>query len=342
MKKEFYDNLKKQIPGFEINNCNLVDPLTVFVNPKHSQVRKNGHVLQNVPRMKELLIDNWLNGNPRELPPVSVKPSTHPNHKDEVIDGATRTLAAREIVEDPNLKNLNFKLFVSDHFYQTKKPNSIEEIIVFQASQNDHNVSMSNSREDIEKQLVALEKGKYFQTLAGVTYNQDKKRYIEAIEDFCRKTYPNSGIRFSTTINKVLKGLTTSHYQSFNNKTACEFVKNNSTLSWNGDGSGEIASNECIYTFGSVSKFSKFGVGGAWKKRVNNQKVKIYGVAYIDNTVGMDDQALMKARKLIEKEYDLVNNQLTVSGVKIFDGLYFCPQILSGPLTESNNLIKSR
>ena len=86
MKKEFYDNLKKQIPGFEINNCNLVDPLTVFVNPKHSQVRKNGHVLQNVPRMKELLIDNWLNGNPRELPPVSVKPSTHPNHKDEVID----------------------------------------------------------------------------------------------------------------------------------------------------------------------------------------------------------------------------------------------------------------
>ena len=339
MKLELFSEYRKKFPGFETKNCKLIDPNKIYFD-EISQTRKNGHVLQNVPRMMEVMREKFHQNKAYDIPPVSTKPCADPEYSDTAIDGITRILAgvrlSKEIPE--------FKILVSDFWYKRNNP-SQSEIEIFQAEQNDHSISSANTKDDIERQIKRLHDNNFFVSSLGCSYHSNAEEYMKGMATHCAKTYKHAGIKWKSLVKRVLTKESSTKYEARNSENVTEFTSDCSTIKWSGEGSGDIVNNETIYSFGSVSKFDKFALGGAWLKRLKNPNIKIYAIGFIDSTVGMDDTKFLQERKRIEEAYDKVQKHLSVEispsiKKKIFDGLYFVPQILTGQNKENMTVLK--
>ena len=145
-------------------------------------------------------------------------------------------------------------------------------------------------------------------------------------------------------LKRCLKGTITTLFESYSKESAMEFVKNFNPHSWTTtkpkrcNAIGDIDNNVCFYPVASIPQLKTNAFANAAYKKIDNPSTNIYVVFYIGELAGKTDTKIIQLRQDVETEYDKIND-----AYKVFSGLYFLPQIKSGPKKENlSQLIKAR
>jgi hypothetical protein len=271
-----------------------------------------------------------------KLPPISVR--ILPNGKVELKDGATRYLSTKAACKD--------KIFATTYHDEALQPDG-DEWFDIQCRLNDHMISTPNSEADIESQISRRVNAGVFEKKVGFKYLINPDKFIDEGVDYLKSIYKNCGIgtrKLKNMLKRCLLGTITTLFESYSKESAMEFVKNFNPHSWTTtkpkrcNAIGDIDNNVCFYPVASIPQLKTNAFANAAYKKIDNPSTNIYVVFYIGELAGKTDTKIIQLRQDVETEYDKING-----AYKVFSGLYFLPQIKSGPKKENlSQLIKAR
>ncbi len=314
MNSQEYKRLKKTVTNFDDLYCQWVHPDLLEYDYNNSQVRANGHRVDMYPYFAELI----KKGTP--LPPISVIPL--PSGKYKPMEGNTRAGGAK-LAEKPVL--------VSTYHHAVLRygPDEWED---FQAISNDHLLSSPNTVEDIESLISKQVKSGRLDRELGFSYFGNEEKYFnDGAEHYRANIYKNSGHGlgwFKSRLNKALKGTTKQLFENYSKKEAFDYIS--AKKSFQGKRNGDVVANKVFWTFDKKSHFNPNVIGAIYEIRRKNepQNITVSLVYHVGQLIGKSAKDIIDERKAITQMVKDVNSyHVKKTNVKMFDELYFLPQI---------------
>jgi len=328
MNDQQYEELGRQYSDFDDCYVKDIDPNEIIFDKLLSQVRKNGHVVENAAQIREIIKQN--DNDATFLTPISVR--LDPSGHIELMDGATRTIAAL----DAGAKKIRVSSYHSGLFGNDKWKWKI-----FQAQANEHRVHQSNTEADIQFFISYAYKSGELEQEVGYKFESNKKKFLQEaskwLKDNVYENNPKNTNWIRRRLEKATEGNVAVAYENYSeNQAISHFVNHSGTGCTSvGIGPSNATSGISIRCIKDTIRLNPNLIGYATHDFVDHPQLKTHVLFWLNQLSTADDQAIFDARTTITNFYNKFQK-----AYNCFGGLWFLPQIKSGPNAENLQDIK--
>jgi len=328
MRQQTYEDLKEVFPNFDDQYVMEVSIRDIFYDAYSTNVRKDGAVVKNIPKMAEAYRQKS-----DEITPPSVRKLA--NGKVELKDGVTRVEGAKKAGKET--------IRVST-YHDTEQSYTMDEWYDWQCAQNDHPIQQANSVNDIQHQITNRVNNGAFERELGFKYIGSEKQFLQEAAAYMSRVYKNSGLstsKLKNMVKKALSGEISNSYKGYTKDTAMETFDSANKLgcSWPTPSANSIkvdSNGYSIYPCSRVDQIVTNALGNACKKKMSSPEIKIVIAYYLADLAGKDDKAISDSRKKAREEFEKCKANVMVHGKPVFDEFVILPQIKTG--TNKENL----
>ena len=321
MREEVYTQLKATNKDFDANYTAIVPLSKIVYDRETSQIRSTGHVLSNVPAYAEVFRTH----GPAAFPPASVKRNFDDNGNItsySLKDGNGRAMGA-EAGETG--------LLIS--WYHDKEldptPKAWEDLQIYF---NDHPRSTPNGAKDIKDYISRQQQSGEMTLKVGFSYDTNKLKYVNKAIEIYREKLPNSAKNkdwWRRAVHNSLKDQVGIRYETYSKDKLFNIYRE--WHKFTGEKIGEIANNEVVFPFLSLSHLNPNVIGFIASKAMQNpsSNLKYTLIFAIGDLYSKDDAKIKKAREHVLETVKKMRAHYNWS-----INIYFAPQIKTGSNKE--------
>jgi len=320
--KDFDDDYVKNIP---------LEKIDLFIDK--SQVRTNGVNPAHSRELREQIRENGGNHTP-----ISVVKTSAGRFR--LVAGVHRLKAHISLHESGEYQE--FGTIKAAYGFNELNFQSPVEQVIYQLNENTPSAQLPCDINDYVDSILRLIKEYYiFGTDFADVIEREKQSMIRK---YIRENIKNlSYYRISKIASLVVAGLpvTQLKYRNYANKQEAAKVFNEiNPWGISVEGSGEADKGYVVYFASGLTAVTQNNLHGAYNYKTSHPNEKVLVVAYCGDDLSKTEK-IGTWRRTIENNVNKINSSpvLGSSGMKLYDGIVFLPQVLRGGTKESQDAL---